>query len=194
MLTIIDKGRQDVIIMGILSERRMVINVDRFPAEGLKVAKDFGFSSTDIVEENAVFLVPVRAEMDIRKIGDEIRIKGKIKTCLSFVCSRCLIPFKFPVDSSFDLVYLPEELDIVKEGLGNEDLNNFFYRNRQIDLREVILEQLNLTFPVKPLCSEKCQGICPVCGKNQRFGKCGCVVEDSDPRLQKFKSFIKDRR
>jgi uncharacterized protein len=172
----------------------MIINVDRFSKEGLKVSKDFEFSSLDLVEESAVFLQPVHARMNIKKVGDEIRIKGKIKTCLSFVCSRCLIPFKFPVDSSFDLVYLPEELDIIKEELGTEDLNNFFYHDRQIDLREVVLEQLNLTFPVKPLCSEKCQGICPICGKNQRYGKCGCVVEDADPRLQKLKSLVKDRR
>ena len=172
----------------------MIINVDRFPKEGLKVSKDFEFSSLDLVEESAVFLQPVHADMNIKKVGDEIRIKGRVKTCLSFVCSRCLTPFKFPVDSSFDLVYLPEELDVVKEELGTEDLNNFFYQHRQIDLREVVLEQLNLTFPVKPLCSEKCQGICPVCGKNQKHGKCGCVVKDSDPRLQKLKSFIKDRR
>jgi uncharacterized protein len=180
--------------MGILQERKMLINVDKLPQEGLKVSKEFEFSSLDLVEESAVFLQPVRAEMKIKKVGDEIRIKGEIKTCLSFVCSRCLIPFKFPVDSSFDLAYLPEELDILKEELGTEDLNNYFYRDRQVDLREVVLEQLNLTFPVKPLCSEKCQGICPVCGKNQRDGKCRCVIEDSDPRLQKFKSFIKDRR
>ncbi|NIM91199.1 MAG: hypothetical protein GTO17_09655 [Candidatus Aminicenantes bacterium] len=172
----------------------MLINVDKLPREGLKVSRDFEFSSLDLVEENAVFLQPVWAEMSINRIGDEIRIKGKVKTCFSFVCSRCLMPFKFPVDSSFDLIYLPEELDILKEELGTEDLNNYFYRDQQIDLREVVLEQLNLTFPVKPLCSEKCQGICPVCGKNQKDGKCGCVVEDSDPRLQKLKSFIKDRR
>jgi uncharacterized protein len=172
----------------------MLINVDKLPREGLKVSKDFEFSSLDLVEENAVFLQPVRAEMSVKRIGNEIRIKGKVKTCFSFVCSRCLMPFKFPVDSSFDLIYLPEELDILKEELGTEDLNNYFYRDQQIDLSEVVLEQLNLTFPVKPLCSEKCQGICPVCGKNQKDGKCGCVVEDSDPRLQKLKSFIKDRR
>ncbi|MFB0566430.1 MAG: DUF177 domain-containing protein [Candidatus Aminicenantaceae bacterium] len=171
----------------------MLISVDRLPKEGLTVSKDFEFSSLDLVEESVVFLQPVHAELDIKKIGEEIRIKGKIKTCISFVCSRCLMPFKFPVDSNFDLVYLPEELDLIKDELKSEDLNNFFYYNRQIDTGEVVLEQLNMTFPLKPLCSEECQGICPVCGKNQRVDKCGCEVKDSDPRLQKLILFIKDK-
>lgn len=171
----------------------MIVIVDRLPKEGLKVRKDFEFSSIDLVEESAVFLQPVHAEIDIKRIGDEIRIKGNIKARLSFICGRCLIPFEYSVDSTFDLVYLPEELDLIKEELESDDMNSYFYYDRQIDLSEVVLEQLNLTFPVKPLCSEKCQGICPVCGKNQRLGKCQCVLEDSEPRLQKLKSFIKDR-
>jgi len=172
----------------------MLISVGKLPKEGLEISKDFEFFSTDLVEESAVFLQPVCSEMNIKKIGNEIRIKGKVKTCLSIICSRCLIPFDFPIESNFDLAFLPEELNLVKEGLGSDDLNNFFYYNRQIDLREVVLEQLNLTFPVKPLCSEECQGICPVCGKNQQLGKCGCVVKKSDPCLQKLKFFIKNKR
>ena len=171
----------------------MIINIDKLPNEGLIIAKDFEFTSSDLVEENAVFLQPVHAEISVKKIGDEIRIKGNIKTCLSFVCSRCLVPFRFPVDSHFDLVYLPEELDFIKDELECDDLNNFFYYNRQLDLKDVVMEQLNLTFPLKPLCSEECQGICPICGKSQRNGRCDCIVKDSDPRLQKLKLLIKDR-
>lgn len=172
----------------------MLILVDKLPEEGLEISQDFEFSSSELVDESALFLKPTHVEMHIKKIGDKIQIKGKIETCLSLVCSRCLVPFKFFVDSKYDLVYLPEELDSIKEELKDSDMSSFFYRNRQIDMRGVILEQLNLTFPVKPLCSEECQGICPVCGKNQRFGKCDCGVKDSDPRLQKLKVFIKDRQ
>ena len=32
------------------------------------------------------------------------------------------------------------------------------------DLKDVVLEQLNLTFPAKPLCVPDCEGICAVCG------------------------------
>jgi uncharacterized protein len=167
----------------------MFIDVDKLPKEGLEISRDFDYLSMDLVEENAVFLQPTHTELKIQKIGEEIWIKGRITTCLSFICSRCLMPFEFPIDSKFDLVYFPEELDVIKEELADDDINRLFYYSRQIDIREVILEQLNLTFPVKPLCSEKCEGICAVCGRMRHYGKCACEGKEFDFRLEKLKIF-----
>ena len=172
----------------------MIIDIDRLPEEGLKVSKEFEFMSAELIEESTVFLEPARVDLTIKKIGEEISIKGRIKTRLSFNCSRCLIPFEFPIDSRFDLIYLPEELFELKEELDPNDMDRFFYFNRKLDLKGVVLEQLNLTFPVKPLCSESCQGICPVCGKIIRNGECSCVSTRNDSRLEKLKIFIRDKR
>ena len=172
----------------------MIVDIDRLPREGLKISKDFESLHDEIIEEDAVFLLPLHADITVKKVREEVYVKGKIQTLLSFVCSRCLVPFEFPVDSAFDLVYLPEELEMAKEELDSDDLNISFYYSRKIDLREVALEQLNLTFPVKPLCSEDCQGICPVCGKNINSGDCACVTKDSDSRMEKLKIFMKDER
>lgn len=171
----------------------MIINIDRLPKDGLKLARNFDFPSFDLVEEEAVFLQPVHAELTVKKVGDEVLVKGRIMTCLSFVCSRCLTPFEFPIDSKFDLVFLPEDVHEMKDELDEEDLDRLFYRIRQIDIREVILEQLNLTFPLKPLCAETCQGICAVCGQIRHDGNCGCLVKESDARLEKLKIFVKDK-
>ncbi|MBN1273669.1 MAG: DUF177 domain-containing protein [Candidatus Aminicenantes bacterium] len=169
----------------------MIIDIEKIPQEGLKISREFEFPSTDLVEESAVFLRPLHADLHIKMIGDEIIIKGTITTCVSFICSRCLVPFEFPIDSKFDLIYFPEERDEFKEQLEKDDLGRLFYHSQNIDLEEIVLEQLNLSFPVKPLCSKNCQGICPVCGKLIQSGECVCVKEDSDPRLDKLKYFIK---
>ena len=171
----------------------MIIDVEKLPKEGRKVSKDFEFLSTALIEESAVFLKPVHAELTVKKVGEEIQIKGRIVTSLSLICSRCLVPFESSIDSGFDLVYLPEELDVIQDQLESEDLNKLFYYNGKIDIEEVILEQLNLVFPAKPLCSEDCQGICPVCGKVIRDSECVCVAKSTDPRLKKLKIFIKDK-
>lgn len=172
----------------------MIIDIDRLHNKGLKISKEFEFFTESLVEENAVFLQPVHAELTVKKTGEEIFIKGKITTRLSFVCSRCLIPFEFPVDSSFDLVYVPEELEEMQDHLSEEDINKLFYYGSKIDIKEVVLEQLNLVFPPKPLCSEDCQGICPVCGKVIQSGECACETKNSDPRLDKLKNFMRDKR
>jgi uncharacterized protein len=174
-------------------EEKMIIDVEKLPKEGRKISKDFEFLSVALVEESAVFLKPVHAELTVKKVGEEILIKGKIVTSLSLICGRCLVPFETLVDSRFDLVYLPEELDLMQDQLEIDDLNKLFYYDGKIDIEEVILEQLNLVFPAKPLCSADCQGICPVCGKVIRDSECVCVQKSSDPRLKKLKIFIKNK-
>lgn len=172
----------------------MIIDIDRLPHDGLQVSKDFDFFNADLVEENTVFLEPVHADLTVKKVDEEIFITGRLTTRLSFICSRCLSPFEFKVDSRFDLAYLPEELEIAKDQLEEEDMNYLYFYSRKIDLNDVVLEQLNLTFPLRPLCEEDCQGICPVCGKIIKEGDCSCAGTDLDPRLEKFKDFLRDKR
>ncbi|MFO7865211.1 MAG: DUF177 domain-containing protein [Candidatus Aminicenantes bacterium] len=172
----------------------MIINIDRLPEDGLDIRKDFEFFNSELVEEDAVLIEPVQAEVSARRLGEELLIKGRIQTRISFICCRCLSSYEFHVDSAFNLVYLPEELEEIKEQLEDEDLNKLFYYSREIDLKDVVLEQLNLTFPVRPLCSKDCRGICPVCGQVVDEGHCSCAVDQTDPRLDKLKNFLKDKR
>lgn len=169
----------------------MLIDIDRLPKDGLNISKDFEFLSSDLVEENAVFLRPTHADVLVKKVGDEILIKGQVTAGLSFVCSRCLTPFEFLVDSAFDLVFLPEEIEEAKDELEEDDIDKGFYYGGSLDLGEVILEQLNLTIPVKPLCSPNCEGLCAVCGQILQAGHCGCTVREPDPRPDPLKTLGK---
>jgi len=174
-------------------ETTIVIDIDRLPREGLSMSRDFEFLSLDLVEENAVFLEPAHADLTVRLIGDEILVQGVVSARLSFVCSRCLTPFEFPVASRFDLVYLPEDLDALSEELTDEKIDQMYYSGRQLDLRAVVLEQLNLTFPAKPLCAPECEGICAVCGEIIREAKCSCLVKEPEAGLNKLKFNVRDK-
>lgn len=171
----------------------MIIDIDRLPKEGLRVSRDFEFLSLDLVEENAVFLEPAHAEIAVRAVGDDVYVQGEITARLSFVCARCLIPFEFPVASRFDLVYLPEEIDALSDELTDEKIDQMYYTGRQLDLRAVVLEQLNLTFPAKPLCAPGCEGICAVCGEIIRDAKCSCLVKEPETGAQRLKFNVRDK-
>jgi len=172
----------------------MIIEIDRLSEEELKISQDFDFLSKDLVDENVVFRKPVHADISIKRIQEEIFIKGQVTTQLSFICSRCLSPYEMPVDSQFDLVYLSEEIEELGEQLEEGDMNRFFYMSPAIDILDVVLEQVNLTFPIKPLCSKDCRGLCPICGKSEKDGDCQCVTHDSDHHLDKLKIFLRDKR
>lgn len=190
----VDKKARIDIIRRFFEEQVMIIDVDKIPRDGLTIDRDFEFTSQDLVEESAAFIKPVHADLAVRKMDVQVWIRGRVITRLSFACSRCLSPFDFPVDARFDLVFLPQEYQETKDSLDDGDVDQLFYRDRRIDLREVVLEQLNLTFPAKPLCSESCEGICAVCGKIRRDGDCGCAVHETDGRLDALKSMVKDKR
>ena len=171
----------------------MMVDIERLPAEGLRVSRDFAFLGVDLVEESAVFLEPVHAEVVVRTLGDKVLVQGELTAKLSFVCSRCLTPFEFPVRSALDLVYMPEQLDGLPDELTDDEIERMYYRDGRLDLRAVILEQLNLTFPGKPLCSPGCEGICSICGEIVRDGSCSCQVKESDPRWNGLKFTVKDK-
>ncbi len=171
----------------------MLIDIDRLPPEGLRLSRDFEFLGLDLVEENAVFLEPAHAEVTVRLVGEEVLVQGEITARLSFVCARCLTPFEFPVASRFDLVYMPEDIEGLGDELADDKMDQMFYADRQIDLRAVVLEQLNLTFPAKPLCAADCEGICAVCGEIIRDAKCSCLVKETDTRWNKIKFNVRDK-
>jgi uncharacterized protein len=174
-------------------DNSLIVDIDRLPKEGLLLSRDFEFLSLDLVEENAVFLEPAHAEVTVRLIGDEVMVQGQVTARLSFVCSRCLTPFEFPVASRFDLVFLPEDLDVLSEELSDDKIDQMYYTGRQLDLRAAVLEQLNLTFPAKPLCRPDCEGICAVCGEIIREAKCSCVVREPEARWNKLKIPVRDK-
>ena len=54
-------------------------------------------------DEEYRITAPVDLRMVIHQDQDRFRLVGTVKTELDLACSRCLEPFKMPVDRAFDL-------------------------------------------------------------------------------------------
>jgi uncharacterized protein len=138
---------------------------------------------------------PARLQFDVVKSDDRYQLTGHVATVLELPCSRCLEPFRWPVDASFDLVYRPQSTN-VGEGeveVGDEDLSTAFYGGDAIDLGQLMREQFYLALPMKPLCRDDCQGLCPICGQNLNRGTCTCKPQWTDPRLAVLEGLGKKR-
>jgi uncharacterized protein len=138
-------------------------------------------------------VAPVHVDFDIHKDKEKFRLVGSARTELELSCSRCLEPFRMPVDAPFDLRFLPAaEMSTEPEReVQDEDLETSYYRDDQVDLNELLREQFYLALPMKPLCTEGCKGLCPQCGTNLNTGTCACAPEWEDPRLAPLKGLIK---
>ena len=136
---------------------------------------------------------PVDLTLDIQKLGGDVfGVTGRVKARLEVACSRCLEPFEVPVESEFDLRYVPQA-ENTGEGereIGEDDLATAYYREGMLDLIDLMREQFVLALPMKPLCGEDCRGLCPVCGTNLNNGQCDCSPRWEDPRLAALKSLL----
>ena len=145
------------------------------------------------VEDAYRIVAPVRLDFDVHKDKDRFRLEGTVGTELELLCSRCLDPFRLPVEAPFDLRYHPAaemSLDEDRE-VPDEDLETSYYRDDQIDLNELLREQFYLALPMKPLCRDGCRGLCPQCGTNLNAGDCQCPPGWQDPRLAPLRA-LKD--
>lgn len=136
---------------------------------------------------------PVDLTFDLEKDQDKYHLVGRVTTVLELPCGRCLEPFSLPVDAAFDLRYLPRH-DQTAAGeveIEDEDLNTAYYEHETIDLGQLMREQFYLALPMKPLCGEDCQGLCPVCGTNLNRERCACESTWEDPRLAALRTLIK---
>jgi len=137
-------------------------------------------------EEGAYRVVaPVALGFEISSERNQFRLVGRVATVLELSCSRCLEPFRLPLDEAFDLLFLPQR-ENTGEGeseVEEDDLGTAFYRDETIDLGGLMRERFVLAVPMKPLCADGCRGLCPQCGTNLNTATCQCVRRWTDPRL-----------
>ena len=135
-------------------------------------------------------VAPVELEFDIHKDKDKFRLVGRVRTDLELSCSRCLDPYRFPIDAAFDQRYLPssQATTEAEREIEENDLETSYYSEDQIDLNELMREQFYLALPMKPLCREGCKGLCAQCGTNLNTGTCDCAPVWEDARLAALKA------
>jgi uncharacterized protein len=155
------------------------------------------FTPEDVAQEGDAYRIaaPVDLNFDIHKDKERFRLTGTARTELELMCSRCLEPFRMPVDAAFDLRFLPASAMPTEEEreMQDEDLDTSYYRDDRIDLNELLREQFYLALPMKPLCVDDCQGLCPQCGTILNAGTCTCAPAWEDPRLAPLKGLVRPR-
>ncbi|HHY76547.1 MAG TPA: DUF177 domain-containing protein [Firmicutes bacterium] len=91
---------------------------------------------------------------------------------VELTCSRCLGSFtkEMELDCEAEFVEDPDGRPQEEE----PEVSVFALEGGVCDLGEMVRHEVLLNLPMKPLCSEDCKGLCPVCGKNLNEGDCDC--------------------
>jgi len=147
----------------------------------------FTFTPEELDRIELAGLSPVAIKVDVQK-GDlpgEYLADGIAEFNGDLTCSRCVEPYPFANPSTFHVRFRPrpqasgeEEVEITDEG----ELDVEYYSEREVPLKYLALEQVQLSIPMKPLCDEKCLGLCPTCGANRNREACKCEAAATDDR------------
>ncbi len=132
---------------------------------------------------------PIVGSLEIKKIGQEILVRGNVSGQVQLTCARCLTDFTAGIREDVDIELRPL-LDLERTSqereLGSDDLDVEFFRGEQLNTGHLIAEQISLSIPMKPLCRDDCGGLCPRCGADRTLGACACEP-DTDPRWSALK-------
>lgn len=140
----------------------------------------------------------VRAASDVEvrgsvtNAGESMLVRAAVRGLFEATCSRCLQPARVPVEAALEERFRREDVPYVPEDSGSaeDDAEVNYYRGERIDLGDVVREHVALHLPMKPVCRDDCQGLCPRCGANRNETPCQCRIDDVDPRLAALQAWL----
>ncbi|MGF7431777.1 DUF177 domain-containing protein [Thermoanaerobacterium thermosaccharolyticum] len=115
---------------------------------------------------------PINVTGNIEYDNEGIILKLLVNGSIKVTCDRCLEEFEYEFITSIDEIL-------------NETDEDYSYEveDDKLDLTKVVIENIELSLPMKFVCSSDCKGLCPICGKNLNYEKCDCQIKEIDPRL-----------
>jgi uncharacterized protein len=128
---------------------------------------------------------PVELDLHLDAVVEGILVRGTLRFTVSVPCARCLEPQPHEIETTVaELFYDPgKREDDDEDDPGYEIIDDL----TAIDLSTLVRDALIVELPVRVLCREACQGLCPTCGADRNVTDCGHGDEDAaDPRWAKL--------
>jgi len=132
----------------------MKIHVSQVPAEGLSEHASYDPTELDMERNDVHLPEPFEVDAVVTKAAEELIVSVDIRCSIQMSCARCLEEFSETLakDAVFNYRVKPVEV---------------------VDITDDIRQEIMLAYPVTPLCSADCKGLCVACGQNLNEGACG---------------------
>ncbi len=135
---------------------------------------------------------PIAVALEISRVRDEFRVRGRVALSLSQECVRCLEPVEQSVEGSLDVLVRP--LDVVEEPDQGPPEGILYHDGETFSLAEEVRQVALVEIPSNPLCRSDCRGLCPRCGGNLNQGGCTCAAGSGvDPRWSALAALKEDQ-
>ena len=174
----------------------MRIQLDRIRDEPLRWRETLEIEPAALDRSELLELSPVRCEGRVAPASPGYAFSARLAYEQVLACDRCLEPTRQEVATELELFVLahrgaeapgPGGPEDGGAELEDEDLTVVHVSGDELDTEPLLVEQLQLSIPMKPLCREDCAGLCPICGADRNESACSCHEEAFDPRWQALK-------
>ena len=161
------------------------IDVRKLEKKPLFLKSFISFSDSDFNQSELKVIGKISISLTVEKKPEVIQVTGSFDAKVQLVCGRCLELFFYPLAVNINQDYRSSahQPSVGATTLKSEDTNIAFFSGYFIEVNDIICEQILLSIPMKALCQENCQGLCPQCGKNKNHSNCTCEIIIVDPRL-----------
>ena len=131
----------------------MKIKVSEIPEEGLTLLERVQPDHLRLDTEIWKFSGPLELAASFQKTDDVVLASVEVSGPTQRICARCREPFSADYRDQFHLDY---------------EVNP----SAMLDITEDVRQEILLSYPVRLLCREDCQGLCPQCGVNLNERRC----------------------
>lgn len=167
-----------------------VASVKNVPGKIVQVELEERLAPIMFGSDSIKVLDPVKFVGKIENVGKTLIVKGDLSTLLELECSRCTENFSYQLNIPFEEEY--SNNSEVLSSLEGEEKDIHPFEGDEIDIALQIEQNILIHLPMKILCNEECEGLCPVCGINLNKNKCQCRQDDIDPRLMALGKLLKE--
>jgi len=179
----------------------MKIRFDDIPEDGLRLSfsgdEDFLADAVKTISISGdVKIDPhIRGKIDIIRSDEDVLFSGAVVGSMRLRCSRCLSDFTVEKEMNLDLRLRGGGLAAqFQHSAEQQDADVVFVEASELDPAELILQELLLDIPMKPLCREECPGLCPKCGALKGSPECKCGDQKEIDRRWEALASLKRKR
>ncbi len=154
----------------------------------LHLEEEIDYKGHELQDGRAVLGSVVSVDVTLTHLSEGLlELTGTYAADLIVSCSRCLQDLSLELEEELLGLFIPEnyEQDIEpREGRYRVE-----YTGSSVEFWRLIRQDFLVNIPMRPLCQDDCQGLCPECGANLNQNDCGHDLqpEVTDPRLEGLK-------
>ncbi|HUO86089.1 MAG TPA: DUF177 domain-containing protein [Thermoanaerobaculia bacterium] len=164
----------------------MRIDLERIRLEGRPFTWDetVEVAPETLGRQDLVALGPVRWRGRVSWAVSGFHLTAHLEGEQTLACDRCLEPIRVPIDEDLELLVVVREPRPLagEHELSDDDLGVLHLDEEVLDTEPLLIEQLQLQVPMKPVCRPDCKGLCPTCGADRNRADCDCRDVEVDPR------------